>query len=216
MAMYDIADRPILDKDALVGGCLRLPIRVDVDRLQSEVRALPAELWGDTAGRNGIHSAANAIFVRGHAPLEGDFPVEDRPVLERLPYVRSILAETIPASPLRALLARLPAGAVIRPHVDLAAYFQKSLRVHVPIETNEQLWMLSAGKCYQMRPGEVWVLNNSELHGVVNGHASLPRIHLICDFLPDQPLIDLLADGDRDLGQVRPEVEEAARQTPSR
>jgi len=208
--MFDIAGQPILDKRSLVGGCVRLPLETDIQRLRDEVAALPAELWGTRGGRVGVHSAAEALFLRGHAPAEGDLPVEDRPVLDRLPYIRSILEQMIPAPPLRALLAKLPAGAEIRPHVDLAPYFSKSLRIHIPIETNEAVWMFSAGLGYRMRPGEIWVLNNSAEHAVWNRHPSLPRTHLISDFLPTPELARRLAGGDRNLGIPISEVEAVA------
>lgn len=208
--MFDIPGQPILDKSTLVGGCVRLPIALDTDRLRGEVAALPADMWGGQGGRVGVHSAAEALFLRGFAPAEGDLPVEDRPALDRLPYIRSILEELIPAPPLRSLLAKLPAGAEIPAHIDLAPYFSKSLRIHIPIETNDSVWMFSAGLGYQMRPGEIWVLNNSAEHAVWNRHPSLPRTHMITDFLPTPELAGLLARGDRDLGVPIAEVEAVA------
>jgi hypothetical protein len=199
--MLDIPDRPMLDKDALIGGCLRLPLDVDGERLRAEVEALPGSFWGSRGGRVGVHRPAEAVFLRGYAPAEGDQPVEDRPALQHLPYVRQIITRLIPAPPLRCLLARLPAGSVIGPHIDRAPYFYKTLRLHVPVETHEQAWMLAAGHVYRMRPGEVWVLNNSSVHGVWNAHATAARTHMICDFLPTPELLALLARGDRGLGR---------------
>lgn len=208
--MFDIPGRPILDKATLLGGCVRLPLELDVERLRGEVAAIPGDMWGTRGGRVGVHSAADAIFLRGFAPAEGDLPVEDRPALVRVPYIRSIIEELIPAPPLRSLLAKLPAGAEIHPHVDLAPYFAKSLRIHIPIETNDQVWMMSAGFGYQMRPGEIWALNNNAEHAVWNRHESLPRVHLITDFLPTPELVELVGEGDRDLGVPIAEVEAAA------
>lgn len=206
--MLDIPGQPVLDKQALVGGCVRLPLRIDGPRLREEVARLPAGLWGTTGGRVGVHRAAEALFLRGHAPAEGDKPIEDRPVLGLLPYARSIIEQLIPAPALRCLLARLPPGATIAPHVDRAPYFGKSLRVHVPVETHERAWMLCAGQVYLMQAGEVWVLNNSTMHGVWNAHPSLSRTHMICDFLPTPALLQLLARGERHLGRPSAEVEQ--------
>ena len=199
--MRDLSELPVIDKHSLVGGCVRLPLRIDPVRLAGEVADLPVTVWGTTGGRVGVHSAAEALFLRGYAPAEGDKPIDDRPTLDQLPYIRSILHEVIPAPPLRALLARLPAGATIPVHIDRAPYFSKSIRIHVAIETNDQVWMYCAGRAYQMRPGEIWALNNTAQHGVWNRHPSLSRTHLICDFIPTPALIDLLAGGDRDLGR---------------
>ena len=216
--MLDIPGAPLLDKDSLVGGCLRLPLTVDAEALRSEVEALPPEFWGSTSGRVGVHRVAEAVFLRGHAPAQGDLPVEDRPVLEHLPAARHIIEKLIPAQRLRCLLARLPAGAVVAPHVDIPPYFGKTLRVHVPVQTNDQVFMSARGLCYRMRAGEVWVLNNSSPHAVWNAHATLSRTHMICDFLPNAALLELMARGERTLGESRPDVDarvQAARTAPT-
>ena len=199
--MSEALHQSTFDKHAQVHGCMRLPLTMDVDRMQREVAALPNDVWGTTAGRVGVHSAAEALFLRGHAPAEGKLPIDDRPALDHLPYLRSFIEAMIPARPLRALLARLPAGATIPPHVDRGAYFANSIRIHVPIETNEEVWMYCDGRAYHMRVGEVWALNNIAKHGVWNRHPSQSRTHLICDFLPDPPLLDMLARGARGLGR---------------
>ncbi len=200
--MFDLPGHPLIDKAALVGGCLRLPLRVDAERLRREVEGLPEESWGGPSGRVGFVRSAEAVFLRGHAPAEGDLPVSDRPALERLPYVREIIGSLIPAPPFRCLLARLPAGAVVGLHIDSAPYFGKTLRLHVPVVTHEAAWMLAAGQIYHMREGEVWILNNSAMHGVWNAHDSLSRTHLICDFLPTAELLALAARGDQGLGRA--------------
>ena len=213
--MLDLPGHPTLDKQTLVGGCVRLPLSVDAERLHAEFAKLPPSVWGSRGGRVGVHSAAEALFLRGYAPAEGNKPIEDRPALDLLPYVRYIIEELIDAQPLRCLLARLPAGAAIPPHVDRAPYFSKSLRIHIPVETHELSWMVCAGQVYLMRAGEVWVLNNSTTHAVWNEHASLSRTHIICDFLPSAALLDLLSRGDRSLGRHMPAVEQHVAQARS-
>lgn len=203
--MLDLPDRPVLDKHQLVGGCLRLPLVVDAARLAAEIDALGTGVWGTTDGRVGVHRSAEALFLRGHAPAEGELPIGDRPALDRLPYARAVLA-SIGAPPLRCLLARLPAGRTIAPHIDRAPYFAKTIRIHVPVTTCDRVFMLCGGYSYQMRAGEVWALNNSTEHGVWNADPVLSRTHLICDFLPAPPLLELLVRGDRSLGRDDPEV----------
>ena len=199
--MLDIPGHPLLDKAALVGGCMRLPLKVDASRLRDEIAALPDTLWGTSGGRVGVHKAAEALFLRGFAPAEGEKPVADQPALNALPYARFIIEQMLSAAPLRCLLAKLPAGASIAPHTDLAAYFSKTLRIHVPVETNASVHMIAGGLCYSMRPGEIWVLNNSAPHAVWNAHPTLSRTHLICDFLPSAALCGLLRSGERNLGK---------------
>jgi hypothetical protein len=213
--MLDIPGQPLLNKALLVGGCARLPLTVDAVRLRAEVAALPASLWGSTGGRVGVHRAAEALFLRGFAPAEGEKPIEDRPPLAQLPCVSWLIAE-IDAPAQRCLLARLPPGASVAPHIDRAPYFSKTVRVHVAVETHESAYMLCAGQCYVMRPGEVWALNNSTEHAVWNAHASAARTHLICDFLLSPRLSALLAQADRTLGRQLPQVQQYFAQLPGR
>jgi len=213
--MLDIPGQPILDKRSLIGGCIRLPLRVDPELLRSEVAALPTTVWGSAAGRVGVHRQAEALFLRGFAPAMGDLPVEDCPMLDQLPYVRYVVEQLVPAKPMRCLLARLPAGLLIAPHIDRAPYFSKTLRLHVPVETHDAAYMWSAGLCYSMKPGEVWVLNNSSMHAVWNADGSRSRTHMICDFLPSAELLHLLSIGERDLGIRRADVDARVTSAPA-
>jgi len=204
--MLDLPDRPVLDKHRLVGACARLPVAIDARRLEAEIEALGPSVWGTTDGRVGVHRAAEALFLRGHAPAAGELPIEDRPVLHRLPYARDVLLQ-LGAPPQRCLLARLPAGRTVALHIDRAPYFAKTIRIHFPVTTNDQVFMLCAGLSYRMRAGEVWALNNSAQHGVWNADAERSRTHLICDFVPTPGFLELLAQGDRSLGESNAEVE---------
>jgi hypothetical protein len=206
--MLDIPGQPILDKSALVGGCARLPMRVDAVRLRAEVERLPPALWGSPGGRVGVQRAAEAVFLRGHAPAEGDLPIEERPPLGELPYIRSIIETQISAPPQRCLLARVSAGDFIAPHIDRAPYFNKTIRIHLPVVTHQLAYMWSVGECYVMQAGEVWALNNCAPHAVWNAHATLSRTHLICDFLSTPALLDLLARSERSLGAHNPQVDD--------
>jgi hypothetical protein len=129
--MLELPGQPRLNKADLIGGCVRLPVRLDAARLAAEVEALPGSFWGTTGGRVGVHRAAEGVFLRGHAPAEGNLPIEDRPALAHLPYIRQIIQADIPAPPMRCLLARLPGGARVAVHVDRAPYFAQTIRLHV-------------------------------------------------------------------------------------
>jgi len=206
--MITLPDHPFLDKTALIGGCARLPVRVDVERLQAEVAAIPPEMWLSRGGRVGVHNPAQAIFLRGHAPAEGNLPIEEREAMRHVPYVREIMTRLVAAPPLRCLLARLPGGAIIAAHTDQADYFSKTIRIHVPVTTHASAWMYCAERSYRMQPGEAWALNNSTVHGVWNADPERSRTHLICDFLTSPHLLDLLARAERDLGALEPAVHE--------
>jgi hypothetical protein len=205
--MLDLPGLPLLDKIGLIGSCLKMPMQIDAARLRAEVEALPGVLWGTAGGRVGVHRAAEALFLRGYAPAAGDRPIHDRPPLSLLPYVRQIIEQLIPAPAQRCLLARLPAGLTIAPHIDRAAYFAKTLRFHVPVATHEQAWMMARGAIFAMKEGEVWAINNSSPHAVWNAHPSLARTHLIWDVVPTPALLSLLQLGNRQCAVVAYEVE---------
>jgi hypothetical protein len=205
--MLELPGQPRLNKADLIGGCVRLPLRFDAERLAAEVKALPDTFWGTTGGRVGVHRDAEGVFLRGHAPAEGNLPIEDRPALTHLPYARQIIESDIPAPPMRCLLARLPGGARVATHIDRAPYFAQTIRLHIAVTSHERAYMLCAGLCYVMQPGELWALNNTAPHAVWNADEARERTHLICDFLPTPALAALLSIGERDLGVKRPDVE---------
>jgi len=202
----DLDALPVIDKHRLIGACIRLPVSVDGMRLAAEVDALPRELWGSRGGRGGVHDRADAIFLRGYAPAEGNKPLEDRPPLALLPTVRDLIGRKIPAPPMRCVLARLAPGTSIPSHADSGRYFERTIRLHVAVTTNPRVVMFVEGKCYHMQPGEVWALNNSGTHGVLNDDTEHARTHLICDFLPSPALAQLIAAGEPDLGVENAEV----------
>lgn len=205
--MLELPGLPRVDKAVLIGGCVRLSLRFDAARLAAEIGLLPQTFWGTTGGRVGVHRAAEGVFLRGYAPAEGNLPIEDREALAYLPYVREIIESRIPAPPMRCLLARLAGGGCVPMHVDRAPYFAQTVRLHIAVTTHDRAFMMCAGQCYLMQPGELWALNNNVPHGVWNADHSRCRTHLICDFLPTTALNGLLTAGEHDLGDTRPDVE---------
>jgi hypothetical protein len=203
--MVSLDGYPFIDKDSLIGGCARLRLSVDLQKLTDEVLSLPADLWGSRGGRVGVHRPAEAIFLRGYAPAEGDKPIVDRESLQLLPYVRHIIEDMIPAPPMRCLLAKLRPGGIIAAHRDHGDYFSKTIRIHVPIITAPSVIMHCRGYDYHMKGGEVWALNNSNMHAVLS-EWDQPRTHVICDFLPTDSLLRMLNESERDLGVANQET----------
>lgn len=196
------SDSQILDKARLIGSCVLLPVEFDTGALLDEFFAISKNQWGTKGGRVGVHLQAEAIFLRGFAPAEGDLPIEDRPLLATLPAFRSVIYNLFDAQPLRCLLAKLQPSGVIPKHIDKGGYFDRTLRIHIPIVTNEQSTMTVNEREFHMRVGEVWVINNCAVHGVENGHPTEARTHLICDYLPSEHLLGLLESGRRKQLQI--------------
>jgi hypothetical protein len=178
----------LTQKNRLVEGCVRLPVAIDAARLRREIDALDEGLWASRAERVGVHRDAGALFLRGFAPAEGERPIEDREALDALPYARELIWKTFRAPPQRCLLARLPGKGMIPEHQDLGPYFAKTVRIHIPVISHSQVFMLCDGLSYVMAPGEAWALNNGSRHGVLNGDPVRSRTHLICDYAPTPAL----------------------------
>lgn len=171
-------------------GAIRLPLTYDAQRLAAEVAALAEEEWGVNGRVAPAFANTQAVFLKGFAAASGNASVEDREILSELPYVRELIYSLVPAEPQNCVLSYLPPGVDVGLHVDQGEYFQNTLRVHFPVTTNELVTMYF-GACFQLQPGEVWLLNNCAVHGVENAHPSKGRIHLICDYLPSPALLDM-------------------------
>ncbi len=189
-----------IDKDEIIGGCARLPISIDAEKLQSQISSMKSEHWGTTGARIGVHTQVEAVFLRGHAPAEGDKPIIDRQALDEVPYVREIIQDIIPAAVQRCVIANLKPQGHVRLHADEGEYFFRHIRLHFPVFTNKKVVMYVNRRSYRMLPGEVWALNNNSDHGVMNRSATENRIHIIADFIPSKELLELLADSSKGLG----------------
>jgi hypothetical protein len=186
-----------LNKHELIDACVLIEHDIDVDRMVSEVAGIPKKAWPGPANRLGVHSNAQAIFLRGYAPLQRlRQPIEDRGILDTLPYIRSLI-RSISSKPMRCVLAKLRAGQRIPVHVDIGKIIVRTIRIHIPVVTSGQVVMQCNNRRYNMKVGEMWVINNGAEHAVYNNDPVVDRIHMICDYLPEPGLLERLAIGRR-------------------
>jgi len=170
-------------------ACCRLPLSVDHVRILDELD------FGQWAPERGQSSTIRPrYFLVGTATRDDDSNTENT-VLERMPYTRDVLYNILPGKPLRAHFSIVPAATVVPAHVDgknRHDFFNRTLRLHIPIVTNTQARLMAAGRFYHLAAGEVWVLNNFVEHGVLNDHPKEARVHLIVDSQPDDLLLGLV------------------------
>jgi len=196
----------LFDKHALVGTGVRLPLTIDLQRLADEIESIPPEFWGEE--RAEVHQSVDALFAKGYATVHRK-PDEDRPVLQQLPYLRSVIYQLLPGTPGKCCIASLrPKSTVLMHrdgHVDNPArddtyyysYFINTLRIHIPITTNEKVWFFCNGEFFHMPAGEVWTVNNSSDHAVINDHPTKERTHIIFDVHPTEKTLELVRRGER-------------------
>jgi len=88
---------------------------------------------------------------------------------------------------IRAVVAGLTAGGIIKAHMDIHQSFHCAHRIHVPITTNPKVWYTIDGRPYQFKIGQAYELNNQKQHSVANRGIE-DRITFIFDYIPpDSP-----------------------------
>jgi hypothetical protein len=93
----------------------------------------------------------------------------------------------------RVMLARMPPGGVIHPHIDANPAAKWPHKVHVPLTTNAQVVCFFGGGEHHFPAGAAVEVNNLDRHWVRNGGGA-DRIHLIFEYYDaDQPEPDWLA-----------------------
>ncbi len=87
----------------------------------------------------------------------------------------------------RVMLAKMPPGAVIHPHIDANPAAKWPHKIHVPVTTNAAVMSCFGGGEHHFPAGEAVEVNNLGPHWVRNG-GDTDRVHLIFEYYDaDQP-----------------------------
>jgi hypothetical protein len=186
----------------------RLPLRFDVDRLRTEVAALPREAWSPHPNGDAGNDAVRLISVDGGDNEEVNGVMRMTPHLERSPYLRQVLA-SFGVVWSRSRLLRLAPGANVPIHADIHHHWFYRVRLHIPVVTRPQVAFTCDGERVHMAPGEAWVFDNWRLHRVENPTDS-ERVHLVGDTSGSGAFWELVAQSDRSGAGVRRHSYDAA------
>jgi mannose-6-phosphate isomerase-like protein (cupin superfamily) len=153
---------------------------------------LQPELWNRDSLRKEApgtpHSAMDDIWVR-FAKGQEDFPkphfAEWYPAYYRLPALRQIifaLMARVEATHLGGvLITRIPPGGVIEPHVDTGWHPEfYNCKLYVVLQSNPQCVFRVEDEKVAMRPGDVWRVDNTKEHEVVNAGETERMTLIIC------------------------------------
>ena len=173
---------------------LRICEDQDVSELKAKVGQLTEADWAqsDRHTQFDIHKETQSIQLLGddmsHTPPQKTryfdlFAADVAPIIERLRDHFGNQGVFI-----RVLIARLNAQSEIKPHVDKGYSLINCNRVHVPLFTNDQVQFSVGGESRTLNEGEVWEINNADVHAVTNASNS-PRVHLIIDWTPRETLL---------------------------
>ena len=177
----------------------KLPFVFDVSRTLKQLQQLDAQSWLAHYNTRDYEGNWNVLALRsgwGHPSNIYSVPLpaenyQDTPLLSLFPDVQRMLDELkCPKTSVRFM--RLCAGAVIKEHTDdgLDATDAEA-RLHIPIQTHEQVEFYLNQQRVQMRQGECWYLNFGKPHRVSNPSPA-DRIHLVIDCINNTWLRDLI------------------------
>lgn len=169
---------------------------VDIASLQAAVRAIPETVWEAENASKRVYlldPAHHLVFRFIDHPCDWR-KSHDRPAwLEWRELLKPVLAEAVRSYEYsrgvypRVMLARLPPGGVIRPHIDANLAAKWPHKIHVPISTNPMVVCFFGGEEHHFPEGEAVEVNNLHPHWVRND-GNTHRIHLIFEYFdPDQP-----------------------------
>ena len=180
---------------------LKLPVTIDTAKLINEFKNIPETAWG--VSHWDVHCSINSLLLRGgNKGTDEDFTtseITNAPILEKLPYISSLLAKEGPfgGASYAFLFSTKPNG-ITRVHDDGHEVWKKTVRIHVPVITNDGAFLLAEERAKHLSVGEVWTFDNQSDHSVVNGDST--RVHLIFDVNPNPKLASLMNDAIFDPG----------------
>lgn len=102
---------------------------------------------------------------------------------------------------IRGEVATLVPGVELGWHRDPQWFHDNSVRLHVPVITNENCWQLWENEEFHMMVGMLYELNNRVLHSARNS-GDQDRTHLILDLMPEEKWINSRQQGINPVGLV--------------
>jgi len=171
---------------------------VDIAALRAAVLAIPEAVWAaaNAAKPNRFEALGDTrhiVFRFIDSPRDWRAS-HDRPAWPRWRDVLApVLAEAVRdygyARGLfpRVMLAQMPPGGVIHPHIDANPAAKWPHKIHVPVLTNAGVVSCFGGGTHRFAPGEAVEVNNLGPHSVRN-EGDTDRVHLIFEYYDaDQP-----------------------------
>ena len=189
----------------------RLPVRLDAPRLRAEVSTLPSEAWVPHPNHIEGNSSVRLISAGGTENDDVNGAMLPTRHLERLPYVRQVLA-SFGVVWSRSRLLRLAPGAGVPEHADINYHWFTRVRMHIPIVTRPEVRFHCGDQAVHMAAGEAWVFDNWRLHRVENPTPD-ERIHLVADTSGSAAFWQLVAQSDLPDVRVRDLAVDPARAT---
>ena len=196
----------------------KLPFNFDPEPLRRDLELIAPSEWvphfntgyydGDWSGvaLRSVGGAQSQLYPDPSARFA------DTPVLaECLNIQKALAAFDCPLESVR--LLKLGAGSTIREHTDLNLSFEDgTMRVHIPLTTNEKVDFYVNNEKLMMNPGEAWYINFNLPHRV-NNKGQTDRIHLVLDCVVNEWLNAVIPPEARKQYDAQPMVVEQSEET---
>ncbi|MEO8671606.1 MAG: aspartyl/asparaginyl beta-hydroxylase domain-containing protein [Tahibacter sp.] len=166
----------------------RLALGFDASSLQADLAQIAGGEWKEHFNKGYYEGEWKGLALRsttGNAQQLYRDPTDERtaidtPLLLRCAYFQTVLqAFECPLHNVR--LLGLSAGSTIKEHEDYMLGFEYGLvRIHIPIVTDPRVEFIVDRQPLVMQPGEVWYIDFSKPHSVVN-RSDHDRVHLVLD-----------------------------------
>ena len=173
-------------------AAIKFDISYDVSKLEQELQIALNSNWINHFNTKDYEGDWKSISLRSASGATSDIyanytdqPFKDTPLLEELPYIKSILADWKCEKETVRFLALYP-GSEIKPHKDSGcSYNDGNFRLHIPILTNNEVDFIVENENHKLAPGTCWYMDFSKEHSVKNGGDTV-RIHLVIDCLRNE------------------------------
>lgn len=173
-------------------AAIKFDISYDVSKLEQELQIALNSNWTNHFNTKDYEGDWKSISLRSASGATSDIysnytdqPFKDTPLLEELPYIKSILADWKCEKETVRFLALYP-GSEIKPHKDPGcSYNDGNFRLHIPILTNNEVDFIVENENHKLSPGTCWHMDFSKEHSVKNGGDTV-RIHLVIDCLRNE------------------------------
>ena len=170
---------------------LKLPFEFDAEKLKSELAQFTKvdyyDIYNPSVTLETLWSKEFIVPIGTPDTLPVFVPNDQ---LKKCPLLLSIF-NTFQCQVETFRIHSLEPGAIIKPHHDTGFSFEQGkVRLHVPIQTNDQVEILLEGKAVKMKEGECWYCNFDKIHEVYN-KSDETRVHLIIDCMVNDWLTDV-------------------------
>ncbi|UZD24138.1 aspartyl/asparaginyl beta-hydroxylase domain-containing protein [Algoriphagus halophytocola] len=178
---------------------VKLPFHFDGEQLAASLATLEQEYWVDhfvsqnydgdwavlplTAQKGRVHPVLMASAVPGDGCFVPTL------FLDKVPYIKGLL-ERFETKYQSVRMMRLGPLSEIKEHQDYDLD-EDSVRIHVPVLTNTEVYFFLDQKRVLMQAGECWYLKLSKPHRVSN-KSEFPRVHLVIDLVLNDWLRNLI------------------------